>query len=438
MRGVGRLGRRCTAGGFKGRLVIATLPALLFLPAPCVARFPRKLSRVNRSPLLSQPAYLPVRHLSPARIFPMPRPISASISRSALAHNLEVVRHRFAAARLAGSAPTRLWAVIKANAYGHGIERAVAAFSRADGLAMIDLAEAARCRDAGWVGPILLLEGLFEAADLEFASRYHLTMAVHGEDQLRMLELGRVSRPVDVFLKLNSGMNRLGFTPARYLEAYTRLLALGKQGPVATIGHMTHFATADAEAGIADQLSVFRATTAGLAGPVSLCNSAASLRYPETGGDWARPGVALYGATPFDGDSAASFGLQPAMRLQSALIGVQDIAAGSSVGYGATFRADTPMRIGIVACGYADGYPRHAGTGAPIVVDGVRTRLLGRVSMDMLAVDLTPVPQARVGSRVTLWGADGLSVDEVARAAGTIGYELMCAVAQRVAMRTEA
>ena len=372
--------------------------------------------------------------------FPMPRPISASISRSALAHNLEVVRDRLAAARPPGSSgvPTRLWAVIKANAYGHGIERAVAGFSRADGLAMLDLAEAARCRDAGWVGPILLLEGLFESADLEFASRYHLTMAVHDEDQLRMLESGRVARPVDVFLKLNSGMNRLGFAPERYHAAFERLQTLSKQGSVATIGHMTHFATADSEPGIAEQLAVFRATTAGLPGPVSLCNSAASLRYPEVGGDWARPGVALYGASPFDDESAESFGLHPAMSLRSALIGVQNVAAGATVGYGAAFRAETGMRVGVVACGYADGYPRHAGTGTPIVVDGVRTRVLGRISMDMLAVDLTPVPQAGVGTSVTLWGADGLSVDEVARAAGTIGYELMCAVAQRVTMRSEA
>ncbi|WP_420225769.1 alanine racemase [Pigmentiphaga litoralis] len=394
----------------------------------------------------------------------MPRPIYATVSRSALAHNLATVRQHLArvpavAAGAAGGgagaaagaaagastgagastlAPPRIWAVIKANAYGHGIERAMAGFSNADGLAMLDLAEAVRCREAGWVGPILLLEGVFEPADLDIVGRYHLTIAVTTDEHLDMIEHARFARPVDVFLKLNSGMNRLGFVPSAYRAAFQRLSDFAQRGKIGTVGHMTHFSTADGPAGIANQLAVFRDVTSGLRGPVSLCNSAASLRFPEVAADWVRPGIALYGSTPFDDRSAESYGLKPAMALRSTLIGTQDVPAGGSVGYGAAFRATTAMRIGVVACGYADGYPRHAGTGTPVVVGGVRTRLVGRVSMDMLAVDLTPVPGARVGTPVTLWGADGLSVDEVAQAAGTIGYELLCAVAPRVAIRSEA
>lgn len=365
----------------------------------------------------------------------MPRPIYATVSRSALAHNLATVRQHLAAAP--GAASARVWAVIKANAYGHGIERAMAGFSRADGLAMLDLAEAVRCREAGWVGPILLLEGVFEPADLDVVSRYHLTIAVVVDETLAMLEHARIARPIDVFLKLNSGMNRLGFTPAAYADAYRRLATFAQHGKIGTIGHMTHFSTADGPEGIAEQRDVFRTVTAGLRGPISLCNSAASLRFPEVAGDWVRPGIALYGSTPFDDASAESFGLRPAMALHSALIGTQDVAEGGAVGYGGTFRAPSAMRVGVVACGYADGYPRHAGTGTPILVNGIRTRLVGRVSMDMLAVDLTPIPDAHVGTPVTLWGDGGLSVDEVAHAAGTIGYELLCAVAPRVAIRSE-
>ncbi|VCU72018.1 Alanine racemase, catabolic [Pigmentiphaga humi] len=361
----------------------------------------------------------------------MPRPISATISRSALSHNLGTIRARLDSVRGAAD-PVRVWAVIKANAYGHGIERAVQGFARADGLAMLDLAEAVRCREAGWSRPILLLEGVFEPVDLEVAGRYGLTLTVHHADQLAMLEAARPARPFDVFLKFNTGMNRLGFTPADGAGAHARLRALQEAGAVAQLGTMTHFSTADTDEGIAAQLAVFRRATAGMSGPASLCNSAACLRYPEVAGDWARPGIALYGASPFGGESAAQWRLRPAMALRSRLIGTQALQPGDAVGYGGVYRAQRHMRVGVVACGYADGYPRHAPTGTPVVVAGVRTRLLGRVSMDMLAVDLEPVPQARDGAPVTLWGADGLSVDDVAAASGTIGYELLCAVAPRV------
>ena len=370
----------------------------------------------------------------------MPRPISVSIAPAALRHNLSVVReHLDRTAERAGGMPASIWAVIKANAYGHGIEQAVAGFSDAQGLAMLDLNEAVRCREAGWGGPILLLEGFFEPDDLDIVDRYHLTTSVHSREQLDMLAHAKLSRRVDILLKLNTGMNRLGFSPDSYGPAHARALQLQERGQLGTVGKMTHFACADGAQGVAAQMNVFTSHTQGLAaGPVSVCNSAATLRYADIAvGDartthWVRPGICLYGASPFADADAASFGLRPAMTLRSELLAVQEIPAGATVGYGATFTAPAPMRIGVVACGYADGYPRHAGTGTPITVGGVTTRLVGRVSMDMLMVDLDPVPGAAFGTPVVLWGEGGPSVDDVATHAGTIGYELLCAVAPRV------
>jgi len=376
----------------------------------------------------------------------MPRPISASISISALRHNLSTVRrHLDQAARAAGGVPAAIWAVIKANAYGHGIEQAVAGFSAAQGLAMLDLDEAVRCREAGWGGPILLLEGFFQPADLEVVDRYHLTTTVHAQEQLDMLAAARLSRRVDVMVKLNTGMNRLGFAPGAYAQAYGRALQLQREGVLGSVGRMTHFACADGPQGVAGQLEVFGAASAGLgAGPASVCNSAATLRYPDISvgtvesPQWVRPGICLYGASPFDDVPAASYDLRPAMTLRAELISVQHVPAGQDVGYGATFRTERAMRVGVVACGYADGYPRLAGTGTPVTVAGVPTRLVGRVSMDMLMVDLDPVPMAGIGAPVVLWGEGGPSVDEVAQAARTIGYELLCALAPRVPVTVRA
>jgi alanine racemase len=369
----------------------------------------------------------------------MPRPISAAISLPALTHNLNVVKQRLHVEAQASSlAAPMIWAVIKADAYGHGIESAVAAFSAAQGLAMLDINEAVRCREAGWVGPIMLLEGFFEPADLDVLDRYHLTTVIHSRDQLDMLSRVRLTRRLDAFLKLDSGMNRLGFTPESFGSAFERGHRLHEQGILGTVGKMTHFATADGVEGIDWQMRVFSRVTSHLPGPVSVCNSAATLRFPQAastpGGraSWVRPGICLYGSSPFADDTAESFGLQPAMTLTSRIIGVQDVAVGETVGYGNTFRASSSMRVGVVACGYADGYPRHAPSGTPITVAGIRTTLVGRVSMDMITVDLTAVPHAHIGTSVTLWGEGGPSVDEVARSAGTIGYELLCAVAPRV------
>jgi alanine racemase len=375
----------------------------------------------------------------------MPRPISATVSVSALAHNLATVRHHLEQTAAAASGlPPSIWAVIKANAYGHGIEQAVTGFSKAQGLAMLDLDEAVRCREAGWGGPILLLEGFFKPSDLDLVDRYHLSTTVHNREQLDMLARARFTRRVDVMLKLNSGMNRLGFRPAAYPAAHERAMLLQQQGTLGSVGKMTHFACADGPQGVTEQLAVFNSVTHKMPGAISVCNSAATLRFADIAVStpaqthWVRPGICLYGASPFADAEATSFGLKPAMTLSSEIIAVQELKAGDSVGYGAIFRAERPMRVGIVACGYADGYPRHATTGTPVVVAGIRTQLLGRVSMDMLIVDLDPIPAAGVGAPVVLFGEDGPSVDEVAMAAGTIGYELLCALAPRVPVTRDA
>lgn len=354
----------------------------------------------------------------------MPRPIRVRFDTAALAHNLAVARRH---------APhSKAWAVVKANAYGHGLLRAAEALRAADGFALLDLKEAARLREAGFAHPILLLEGIFGPRDLDAVEAMHLTPVVHGEEQIEMLEAATPKRPLDVYLKSNSGMNRLGFTGAALAAAHARLKAL-KQ--VKSITLMTHFADADGPIGVADQLSIFEADARGLAGARCLANSAALLRYPETHADWVRPGIMLYGASPFPDQSARELGLKPVMTLTSELIGIQQLKPGQGVGYGYIYRAERDMRVGVVACGYADAYPRHAAggnaAGTPVLVDGVLTRTVGRVAMDMLYVDLTPVPQARVGTPVTLWG-EGMPADDVATAAGTVSYELFCALAARV------
>ncbi|HUL92437.1 MAG TPA: alanine racemase [Burkholderiales bacterium] len=345
------------------------------------------------------------------------RPIRARIDSSALRHNLGVAR------RLAPR--SRIWAVVKANAYGHGLARTAKALA-ADGLGLIEIDAALELRRAGEKRPILLMQGFYSPTELEPIATHGLTTVVHEAEQLAMLEKARLPAKISVYLKLNTGMNRLGFAESELRDAVARL-----QRCAGDITLMSHFADADGKRGVKWQVERFQEMTAGLSLLRSLANSAAILRYPETHADWVRPGIMLYGCSPFPDESAEQLGLKPVMTLSSELIAVRELHAGDSVGYGCTFTATQPTRIGVVACGYADGYPRHAPIGTPILVCGKRTRTVGRVAMDMLFADLTGIPEAAVGSPVTLWG-EGLSADEVAASAGTVSYELLCALSPRV------
>ena len=363
----------------------------------------------------------------------MARPIQAHIDLAAMESNLRVARR---------TTPARIMSVIKADGYGHGVMRAAEALAATDGYALLDIQDAVRLRDAGYRQTILLLEGFFSAEELSGIAEYDLATVIHSQWQIAMLDaypgpMKSGKGTLDVWLKVNSGMNRLGFAPQQVAQAMEQLR---RHRAVRDITLMTHFANADEARGIAEPLALFN----GLAAPHrvarSLANSAALLRYPATHADWVRPGIMLYGASPFahengGGASAQQLGLKPAMTLSSRVIATQQLRAGDEVGYGALFRAGHDMRIGIVACGYADGYPRNAPGGTPILVEGQRTRTLGRVSMDMLYVDLNALPQADIGSRVVLWG-EGLPIEEVAHAAGTVSYELMCALTPRVPIVT--
>ncbi|VDZ62529.1 Alanine racemase, catabolic [Serratia odorifera] len=325
--------------------------------------------------------------------------------------------------------PPKIWSVVKANAYGHGIDRVWQSLANTDGFALLDLAEAVMLRDAGWQGPILLLEGFFQAQDLALIDRYRLTTAVHSDWQLAAIAEAQLSAPLAVYLKINSGMNRLGFAPARLPQVWQQAQQIRN---IAAITLMSHFATADGPQGVTQQMATIDAAAAALPLPRCLANSAATLWHPATHGSWVRPGIVLYGASPSgQWRDIAETGLQPTMSLRSEIIALQTLQPGDRVGYGWRYAASAVQRIGIVACGYADGYPRHAPSGTPVWVDGVLTRTVGTVSMDMLAVDLTSCPQASIGTPVELWGRH-LPVDEVAAAAGTLGYELLTALAQRV------
>lgn len=351
------------------------------------------------------------------------RPILATISTNALQHNLSVVKQHAKTAKV--------MAVVKANAYGHGLINVAQALNEVDGFATLNVSEAIDLRESGIEQPILLLEGPFSEEELRIAASFDISIVVHQAQHIAMLQNIQLPRPMSVYLKMNTGMNRLGFTPAEYSAVFDQLANMHN---VADVTLMTHFATADEDNGIAKSLKRFEAAANALKAPKSLANSATILRYPEAHADWVRPGIMLYGASPIGGIPATAFDLQPAMQFTSEIIAVQTLEKGESVGYGNTFTANKQMRVGIVACGYADGYPRHAPSGTPIAVSGKQTQILGRVSMDMLYCDLSTLPEANVGASVELWGSQIL-VDVVAEASGTVGYELLCAVAPRVPMK---
>lgn len=351
----------------------------------------------------------------------MSRPIVATIHSAALRQNLEIVRR---------AAPkSRVWSVVKANGYGHGIDRIWQHLSDTDGFALLNLEEAILLRERGWKKPILLLEGFFHSDELELLDRYRLTTSVHSNWQIQALAKAQLSAPIDIYVKVNSGMNRLGFMPEQIHNVWQKLRSLENVGEMTL---MSHFAEAEKEEGIIEPMKQVEQAAEGLNCPRSLSNSAATLWHPEAHFDWVRPGIILYGASPSgQWQDIAGTGLKPAMSLSSEIIGIQQLRPGAGVGYGYRYHASAEQRIGIVACGYADGYPRHAPTGTPVVIDGIRTQTIGAISMDMMVVDLTPCPQAGIGTKAELWG-EQVKIDEVASSAGTVGYELMCAIAPRV------
>jgi alanine racemase len=343
------------------------------------------------------------------------RPARALIDLAALRHNYRLARERHGG---------RALAVVKANAYGHGALRCAQALrDEADGFAVAFLGEALELRAGGIDAPILLLEGVFDTDELAEVAHHGLWMVVHHEEQLRMLERTPLAAPVDVWLKVNSGMNRAGFVGAAVAQAWQRLRVSGKVGRIVL---MTHFARADEpELGTTlEQLGRFEAASAGLPGERSVANSAAILAWPQARRDWARPGILLYGADPMP---AEGNGLRAVMTLESAVMAVREIAPGEALGYDGRFVAARPTRVGLVAMGYADGYPRVVPDGTPVAVEGRASRIIGRVSMDMLTIDLTELPDAGLGSRVELWG-NQVPVNRIAQAAGTISYELLCNV----------
>ncbi|MRS89213.1 catabolic alanine racemase DadX [Enterobacteriaceae bacterium RIT714] len=355
----------------------------------------------------------------------MSRPILAQLDLQALKNNLQIVRR---------AAPgSRVWSVVKANGYGHGIESIWSALNATDGFALLNLEEAILLRERGWKGPILLLEGFFHADELPLLDKYRLTTSIHSNWQIKALQNAKLHAPLDIYLKVNSGMNRLGFQPDRVHTVWQQLRALKN---VSEMTLMAHFADAEKPEGIADAMVRIEQAAEGLECARSLSNSAATLWHPEAHYDWVRPGIILYGASPSgQWQDIANSGLKPVMTLRSEIIGIQTLKAGDTVGYGSRYRSTGEQRIGIVAGGYADGYPRLAPTGTPVWVDGVRTGTVGTISMDMMAVDLTPCPQAGIGSPVELWGNE-VKVDDVASAAGTVGYELLTALAPRVPVVT--
>ena len=349
--------------------------------------------------------------------------VRAIVDTAALRHNL---------ARVRDMAPgTRVLAVIKANAYGHGIVPTAVALASADGFAVARLEEGIALRAAGLRQRVLLLEGVFSPDQLRLAADHEFDIMVHEPEQLAMLEAHDAARPYRVWFKVDSGMNRLGFKPAQVPAALARLA--GCAGVDKPLTLVTHLANADDQddARSMEQIRLFDRLTAGVEGERSIANSAAIIGCPSARTGWLRPGLMLYGMSPYASGSGEALGLKPAMTLATRVIAVKSIESGERVGYGGTWRARRSTRLAIAAVGYGDGYPRNTASGTPVLVGGRRASLAGRVSMDMIAIDVTELPSVTVGDPVVLWGP-GVPVEEVARAAGTIPYELVCGVSQRV------
>ncbi len=354
------------------------------------------------------------------------RPLKATINHQALLNNLDCVK------RIASK--SKVMAVLKANAYGHSLLDVAKTLNTADGFAVLSIDEAATLKENFPNHTLLLLEGLFEKDEVNAASKLGINVTIHNQRQIDIIDEVKPDIPINIHLKINTGMNRLGFMPN---EINYLLESLNSNPYVGDIVLMTHFATADEATGIEKQFTIFNNIADNYNYAASVANSAAIIKYPESRLDWVRPGIMLYGLSPFEEKSLTEIGLTPAMSLTSEIIAIQEIKAGDSVGYGLDFKSDKSMTIGIVACGYADGYPRHARIGTPVAIDGHLSNLVGRVSMDMLYVDISKIPNVNIGSKVELWG-EQVTADSVAQFSGTVGYELICAVSasKRVPLRS--
>lgn len=357
----------------------------------------------------------------------MARNIVARISPAALRHNFSRVRHYAPA--------SKIMAMVKANAYGHGLPTVARIFDMADALGVASIEEALLIRRTGVQTEIVLMEGIFRSEELPLVQTHRLTQVIHHWSAIQALKeySGECLQPFRVWIKVNTGMNRLGFPSHEFNEAYQTLQALSG---VDIVGFMTHFSCADDKTEeTARQIQQFNAIIGERAGARCLSNSAGILAWPQGHGDWVRPGLMLYGASPFQDKMGADFDLKPAMTFCSELIAIQTLALGDRVGYGATWsNAKETATIGIIAMGYGDGYPWHARSGTPVLVNGHRVSTVGRVSMDMLAVDLSSIEDAKIGDPVVLWG-EGLPIEEVAQHAGTIPYELFCRFTERVTVK---
>ncbi len=344
------------------------------------------------------------------------RALKATFNTKALSNNLKKVREL--------APKSKVMAVLKANAYGHGLIEAAQSISSAEGFSVLSVSEAIELREYGFDQYILLLEGFFSPYEVSICSQMQIGAVVHNQQQIDYILKNKPKKPVDIHLKINTGMNRLGISPGHCNE----ILKLLENSPyVGNIILMTHFANADGPIGIDDQLMRFKKATDTFSNEKSVANSAAIIKFKESHMDWVRPGIMLYGASPFEDMTSKAIGLEPVMSMTSDIIAVQELNEGQSVGYGSAYVASKKITVGIVACGYADGYPRHAPSGTPIMVGGQKTFTVGRVSMDMLYADITELSDIGIGSSVELWG-NNVSVDEVAKKANTVGYELLCAI----------
>lgn len=344
------------------------------------------------------------------------RPLKVFVDQASLRHNFAIVKQL--------APKSKIMSVVKANGYGHGLINVAQGLSESDGFAVLNLNEAIDLREHGFEQDILLLEGAFESYEISIAAKMRFNLVVHNLHQLQMIEKLKLNHPIDIHFKINTGMNRLGFNPK---EAKDILKSMKKTPYFKSITLMTHFATADEPRGVDWQFDVFNDIANDFDFSRSVANSASIINFKNTHLDWVRPGIMLYGASPIVGRRSSTLNLKPAMYLKSKIIALQNLSKDDSVGYGETFKAKNDMRIAVVACGYADGYPRHAPSGTPVYVEGKKTSTVGRVSMDMLYIDVTDIPHASISSDVELWG-ENIPVDDVAEKAGTVGYELLCGI----------